>query len=196
MGKLWSGRFDKNSSKLLDIFNASLPFDKILYEEDIKGSIAHATMLASQGILTQKEADLICDGLKQIKDEIKEGKFTFDIGDEDIHMSIEKRLIELIGEIGGKLHTARSRNDQVALDFRLYVLKSNKVIMELIKDLIKTLHTLALPHTSTLMPGMTHLQHAQPINFAYHLMAYISMFLRDFKRFEFSSIENSVLPLG
>lgn len=196
MGKLWSGRFDKNSSKLLDIFNASLPFDKILYEEDIKGSIAHATMLASQGILTQKEADLICDGLKQIKDEIKEGKFTFDIGDEDIHMSIEKRLIELIGEIGGKLHTARSRNDQVALDFRLYVLKSNKVIMELIKDLIKTLHTLALPHTSTLMPGMTHLQHAQPINFAYHLMAYISMFLRDFKRFEFSSIENNVLPLG
>ncbi len=196
MGKLWSGRFGKQTSSLLDAFNASLPFDKILYAEDIEGSIAHATMLGAQGILTPKETNIICKGLEQVKSEIEEGKFQFDISDEDIHMAVEKRLTQIVGEVGGKLHTARSRNDQVALDFRLYVLKSNKTLSELLRKLISTLHTLATPHTATLMPGMTHLQHAQPINFAYHLCAYMAMFMRDTQRVETSLKQNNVLPLG
>ncbi len=196
MSKLWSGRFSKQSAKLLDLFNASLPFDQKLYEEDIEGSTAHAKMLSKQGILKKEEAKKIIDGLKSIKNEIEEGKFVFDVSDEDIHMAIEKRLIEIIGDVGKKLHTARSRNDQVALDFRLYVLKKNRLIISKTEDLLKVVITVAQKNISTMLPGMTHLQHAQPVNFAYHLLAYASMFKRDIERFESSYERNNCSPLG
>ncbi len=196
MPKLWSGRFSKANSTLLDRFNASLDFDKRLYIEDITGSIVHAKMLAKQNIITKEQSCRIVEGLKKIQDEIDNEKFAFDIADEDIHMAIEKRLIELIGEDGKKLHTARSRNDQVALDFRLYVLKSSTKIEEKIVLLIKTLLDISKKHTTTMLPGMTHLQHAQPINFAFHLLAYVSMLKRDFERFQSSIDRNSISPLG
>ena len=196
MSKLWAGRFTKSGAKLLDEFNASLPFDKKLYAEDIKGSIAHATMLAKQGILTADEALSIEKGLIQIKQEIEDDQFVFDIAHEDIHMSVETRLIDLIGEAGKKLHTARSRNDQVAVDFKQYVQKQNLLIVDLIEEMIATLIAISKENTTTLLPGMTHLQHAQPINFAFHLLAYVSMFKRDIERFESSFRRNNVLPLG
>jgi len=196
MSKLWSGRFAKSGAQLLDEFNASLPFDKKLYEEDIKGSIAHASMLARQNILTQEEAEQIAQGLIQIKQEIEEGIFEFHISHEDIHMAVETRLIALIGEAGKRLHTARSRNDQVALDFRLYVQKQTLVIVHVLEELIEVLMHISKEHTSTLLPGMTHLQHAQPINFAFHLLAYVSMFKRDIERLESSYHRNNILPLG
>ena len=196
MSKLWSGRFAKSGAKLLDEFNASLPFDQKLYEEDIKGSIAHSAMLAKQGILTQAEAGLIAQGLLKIKGEIEEGSFVFDIAHEDIHMSVETRLIELIGDAGKRLHTARSRNDQVAVDFRQYVQKHNRILVGCLESLIEVLLTISKEHTTTLLPGMTHLQHAQPINFAFHLLAYVAMFKRDIERFESSYERHNVLPLG
>ena len=196
MAKLWSGRFEKESSSLLDEFNASLPFDKELYEEDIAGSIAHATMLESQKILTPDEKDKIIEGLQKIKQEIENGEFKWDIKDEDIHMAIEKRLTDLIGEAGKKLHTARSRNDQVALDFRLYVQKRNKDLITLLKNLIATIIDVSKEHKDTILPGMTHLQHAQPISFAYHMLAYASMFKRDIERFISSYERNNYSPLG
>jgi argininosuccinate lyase len=196
MSKLWSGRFSKSGAKLLDEFNASLPFDRKLYAEDIKGSIAHATMLAKQKILTEDEANSIVIGLTQILEEIDADKFEFNISDEDIHMAVEKRLIEIIGETGKKLHTARSRNDQVALDFRLYVQKNNLLLPRLLEELIQTLLSIAKENKQTLLPGMTHLQHAQPINFAFHMLAYASMFKRDIQRFESSYKRNNILPLG
>jgi len=196
MSKLWAGRFTKSGAKLLDEFNASLPFDKKLYAEDIKGSIAHATMLAKQGILTADEALSIEKGLIKIKQEIEDEQFIFNIAHEDIHMSVETRLIALIGEAGKKLHTARSRNDQVAVDFKQYVQKQNLFIVDLIEEVIETLISISKENTTTLLPGMTHLQHAQPINFAFHLLAYVSMFKRDIERFESSFVRNNVLPLG
>ena len=196
MSKLWSGRFAKSGAQLLDEFNASLPFDKKLYEEDIKGSIAHATMLAKQGILSQAEADQIAQGLLVIKKEIEDERFVFDIAHEDIHMSVETRLIDLIGEAGKKLHTARSRNDQVAVDFRQYVQKQTLITITSLEELMVVLLAIAKEHTTTLMPGMTHLQHAQPINFAFHLLAYVSMFKRDIERLQSSYTRNNVLPLG
>ena len=196
MSKLWSGRFAQSGTQLLDEFNASLPFDKKLYEEDIRGSIAHATMLAKQGILSGEEADQIVKGLMQIKQEIDEGKFEFNIAHEDIHMSVETRLIDLIGEAGKRLHTARSRNDQVAVDFRQYVQKQTLVIVHVLESVIDVLMQIAKEHTTTLLPGMTHLQHAQPINLAFHLLAYVSMFKRDIERLESSYTRNNVLPLG
>ena len=194
--KLWGGRFSKGAAKLLDEFNASIMFDKELYIEDIEGSIAHSQMLAKEGIITQKEADKIKEGLLQIKKEIEDNKFIWDISDEDLHMAIEKRLIELIGDTGKKLHTARSRNDQVAVDFRRWVLKRNKEIANKIKELIQTFINIAKEHKETLIPGMTHLQHAQPISFAYHMLAYASMFKRDYERFIESFKRNNKNPLG
>ena len=196
MAKLASGRVTEKSSELLDKFNASLPFDKKLFAEDIKGSIAHATMLASQGILTEEELAEIQKGLQQIQKEIEEGEFLFEICDEDIHMAIEKRLTDLIGETGKKLHTARSRNDQVALDFRLYVQKNTRLIQSLLLKLETVLLDIAKSHTETMLPGMTHLQHAQPINFAYHMLAYMSMFKRDFERLESAYERNNFSPIG
>ena len=194
--KLWGGRFSKGTAKILDEFNASIPFDKELYIEDIEGSIAHSKMLANQGILTKEEAEKIKEGLLQIKKEIEEGKFVWDIADEDIHMAIEKRLIEIIGDTGKKLHTARSRNDQVAVDFRRWVLKRNIDFTKKIKELIEVFVNIAKEHTDTLLPGMTHLQHAQPISFGYHMLAYASMFKRDYERFLESYKRNNKNPLG
>jgi argininosuccinate lyase len=196
MQKMWSGRFAKGASELLDAFNASIMFDQKLYAEDIEGSIAHATMLHKQGILSQEELEAIKNGLAQVKKEIEEGSFSWVISDEDLHMAIEKRLTELIGDAGKKLHTARSRNDQVATDFRRYVLKADKHIVDAIKALMESILHVAKEHTTTLLPGMTHLQHAQPINFAYHLGAYLSMFKRDIERFESSYERNNISPLG
>ena len=194
--KLWGGRFSKTTSKLLDEFNASLPFDKELFIEDIEGSIAHSAMLAKQGIITEDEAEKIKEGLLKIKEEIENNKFKWDISDEDIHMAIEKRLIELIGDIGKKLHTARSRNDQVAVDFRRWVLKRNLEFAKKIKELIEVFVNIAKENINTLLPGMTHLQHAQPISFGYHMLAYASMFKRDYDRFVESYNRNNINPLG
>ncbi len=196
MAKLASGRVTQKSSELLDKFNSSLLFDKKLYAEDIKGSIAHASMLEAQGILIKSELEDIISGLNKIKNEIENEEFVFDIADEDIHMAIEKRLTQLIGMSGKKLHTARSRNDQVALDFRLYVQKNTLKIKHLLLELEAVLLKIAKEHTNTLLPGMTHLQHAQPINFAYHILAYMSMFKRDIQRLESSYERNDFSPIG
>ena len=196
MEKMWSGRFTQDASTLLEKFNASIMFDKKLYREDIEGSIAHAKMLAHQGILTHDEARLIESGMAQVLGEIESGDFEWKIGDEDLHMAIEKRLTAIIGEAGKKLHTARSRNDQVALDFRRYVLRKNREIVEQIKALMEVVVDISREHTTTLLPGMTHLQHAQPINFAFHLLAYASMFKRDCERFESSAERNNISPIG
>lgn len=196
MAKLATGRVTAKSSQLLDEFNASLLFDKKLYAEDIEGSIAHASMLANQGILTSYELTQIIDGMAQVKDEIENKTFVFDISDEDIHMAIEKRLTEIIGDTGKKLHTARSRNDQVALDFRLYVQKNSKNLEALTLKLIGTLLDIATSHDETMLPGMTHLQHAQPINFGYHMLAYVAMFQRDVQRFSDSFKRNNFSPIG
>ncbi|MSN96613.1 argininosuccinate lyase [Campylobacter sp. FMV-PI01] len=197
MEKMWQGRFNESSSKLLEEFNASISFDKELFEYDIKGSIAHAKMLANQQILTNDEKEKIVFGLNQILGEIREDKFEFKIEDEDIHMAIEKRLSEIIGkEIGGKLHTARSRNDQVAVDFKMYVMDKNLEISNLILNLISTLNSIAKNNLDTLMPGFTHLQHAQPVSLAFHMLAYANMFKRDFYRFKDSFERNSFSPLG
>ena len=194
MDKMWSGRFSASASSLLDQFNASIMYDRKLYREDIEGSIAHATMLEAQGILTKEELNQIVDGLNQVKDEIESGKFEWKISDEDLHMGIEKRLTALIGDAGKKLHTARSRNDQVATDFRRFVLRKNLEIVGLLKELMGVVLDVASKHTTTLIPGMTHLQHAQPTNFAFHLCAYLSMFKRDIERFE-SSHKETIFPL-
>lgn len=184
------------NAKLLDEFNASVMFDKELYDQDIRGSIAHSTMLRDQGIITSKDHEEIELGLLQVKAEIESGEFIFKIEHEDIHMAVESRLTEIIGEAGKRLHTARSRNDQVASDFRLYVKEKNISIMEQVKTLVNTFVDLASKHTETLIPGMTHLQHAQPINFGYHMLAYANMFKRDYERFESSYKRNDVSALG
>ncbi len=196
MDKMWSGRFSASASDLLDQFNASIMFDRKLYREDIEGSLAHATMLEHQGILTSQELEEIKSGLAQVMQEIEEGSFEWKISDEDLHMGIEKRLTALIGDAGKKLHTARSRNDQIATDFRRYVLKKNLEIVEGLKLLMQEVIVVAQKHTETLIPGMTHLQHAQPINFGFHLGAYLAMFKRDIERFEDSHKRNNVSPLG
>jgi len=196
MEKMWSGRFSASASSLLDEFNASIMFDRKLYLEDIEGSLAHAKMLSAQGILTEDEKKLIIDGLNQVKDEIESGKFEWNISDEDLHMGIEKRLTAIIGDAGKKLHTARSRNDQVAVDFRRWTLKKNVSIVESLKKLMEEVLVVAQKHTETLIPGMTHLQHAQPTNFGFHLGAYLAMFKRDITRFEDSYKRNNISPLG
>ena len=196
MEKMWSGRFNASASSLLDQFNASIMYDRKLYKEDIEGSVAHASMLAKQGILTSEELIEIIDGLKQVQSEIESGSFEWKIEDEDLHMGIEKRLTQLIGDSGKKLHTGRSRNDQVAVDFRRYVLRKNLEIVDAMKLLMAEVLVVAQKHTETLMPGMTHLQHAQPINFGFHLGAYLSMFKRDIQRFEDSYKRNNISPLG
>ncbi|PZT48202.1 argininosuccinate lyase [Helicobacter valdiviensis] len=194
--KLWGGRFKESAAKILDTFNASLPFDKKLYLQDILGSKAHSSMLERCGILNKDEKEAIHKGLDTIKEEIQKGTFDFKLSDEDIHMAIESRLTALIGEAGKKLHTARSRNDQVALDFRLFTLEANYKIASLLLELITTLLNLAKEHTTTIMPGMTHLQHAQPVNFGFTMCAYICMFVRDFERLTASHQRNNFSPLG
>jgi len=184
------------NAQILDEFNASIMFDKELYSQDIKGSIAHSQMLFEQGVLTKEEQESIESGLLQVKEEIESGKFEFSLAYEDIHMAVENRLTEIIGEPGKRLHTARSRNDQVATDFRLYVQEKSLSIKEQLKQLVETFVKVADKHTTTLIPGMTHLQHAQPLNFGYHMLAYANMFKRDFERFESSYERNNYSPLG
>ena len=196
MDKMWSGRFSSSASSLLDDFNASIMYDRKLYREDIEGSLAHAAMLCEQGILSKDELQDIQNGMAQVLIEIEDGSFEWKISDEDLHMAIEKRLTSLIGDAGKKLHTARSRNDQVAVDFRRYVLRKNREIAQALKSLMEVITDIASRHTETLLPGMTHLQHAQPINFAFHLLAYDAMFKRDIERFESSRSRNNISPLG
>lgn len=184
------------NAQLLDEFNASVMFDKELYDQDIRGSIAHSRMLCEQGILTAQEQKDIEQGLLQVKEEIESGNFEFKISDEDIHMAVEGRLTEIVGDAGKRLHTARSRNDQVATDFRLYVKEKNISIMSQVKEVVDTFVDVASKHTTSLIPGMTHLQHAQPINFGYHMLAYANMFKRDYERFESSYKRNDVSALG
>ena len=184
------------NAALLDEFNASVMFDKELYAQDIKGSIAHSKMLALQDIITIEDQEKIENGLLQVKDEIENGIFEWKIEYEDVHMAIENRLTQIIGDAGGRLHTARSRNDQVATDFALYVQDKSVVLKDKLKSLISVLVNIASKHTATLIPGMTHLQHAQPINFGFHLLAYANMFQRDYERFQSSYDRNNYCPLG
>lgn len=186
---------DENS-RLLDEFNSSLLFDKQLYKQDIKGSIVHSKMLFLQNIITKEDQNSIEKGLLKIEDEIDNDIFVFNIKDEDIHMAIESRLIDIIGDVAKKLHTARSRNDQVCTDFSLYIQDKNKTIMNKLKTIIKSFLDISSKHTTTLLPGMTHLQHAQPINFAYHMLAYANMFKRDYERFDSSFNRNNLCVLG
>lgn len=195
--QMWSGRFSTASDTLLKEFNASLNVDKELFKQDIKGSIAHATMLESCGILKKDELDAILKGLKQIESEIQNNDFIFNIDDEDIHMAVEKRLSEIIGkEIGGKLHTARSRNDQVATDFKLFVKEKTQELMLLLKELIITLIAHAKEHKESIMPSFTHLQHAQPISFSFWILSYAFMFKRDILRLENALELADECPLG
>ncbi|MBQ6496642.1 MAG: argininosuccinate lyase [Firmicutes bacterium] len=194
--KLWKGRFSKQASSSSDAFNASIGFDQRLYEEDITGSIAHAKMLGRQGIITEEESEQIIHALEEIREDIEAGKVEFTIESEDIHMNIETILTERIGQTGKKLHTARSRNDQVALDIRMYLKKETDAIDQLLSDLLGTLQELAGEHQETVMPGYTHLQHAQPVTLAYHLLAYYQMFARDRERFADGKKRIDRLPLG
>ena len=194
--KLWKGRFSKAATSSADEFNASIEFDQRLYKDDIKGSIAHATMLGRQGIIPQVDAELIVKTLKEIEADIDAGKVEVTIESEDIHMNIETILTERIGEAGKKLHTARSRNDQVAVDIRLYLKDEIAEIEKLLSALMDTLVTLAEKHQDTVMPGYTHLQRAQPVTLAYHLLAYYQMFKRDSSRFADCLDRMDYLPLG
>jgi len=194
--KAWSGRFRKETDRLVEEFTASLPFDRRLYREDIAGSIAHARMLARQGIITPQEADALVHGLEQVREEIASDNFAWDVADEDIHMAVERRLQEILGPLAGKLHTARSRNDQVALDLRLYVKGVCQATKEKITALQQALIDLAQRHMEAILPGYTHTQRAQPILLAHHLLAYFEMFQRDKARFADCYKRADVCPLG
>lgn len=196
MAKLWGGRFELESSALLDLFNASITFDQKLWRYDILGSKTHARMLGRIGVLDSSEVACIESGLEKIASEIEQGNFRFSIEQEDIHMAIESALIEHIGDVGKKLHTARSRNDQVALDCRMYVLDHAVLIAHKLLTLIQALLAIARKHTRTLMPGMTHLQHAQPINLGFHLVAWCESLRRDVERLESLHKRNNLMPLG
>ncbi len=194
--KPWSGRFKKGTDRLVEEFTASISFDKRLYKYDIEGSIAHCMMLAKCKIIKNGEAKKIIKGLKEIRKEIDDGRFRFDIALEDIHMNIERRLINKIGAVGGKLHTARSRNDQVALDIRLYLRDEIQEIINLTGELKKSLLKKAKKNIDVIMPGYTHLQMAQPILFSHYLLCYYDMFKRDEERFTDVLKRVNIMPLG
>jgi argininosuccinate lyase len=194
--KLWGGRFTQPTDAFVEEFTASIQFDKRLYHQDIRGSIAHARMLGKQGIIPQEDVEAIVEGLQQILLQIEEGNFDFSISLEDIHMNIESRLSSRIGEAGKRLHTGRSRNDQVALDIRLYLRDEIVEITSYIDLLIDALLTQAEENVDVIMPGFTHLQTAQPILFAHHMLAYVEMFKRDSGRMEDCLKRVNVLPLG
>mgnify|MGYP000940531929 CR=1 FL=1 len=196
MAKLWGGRFQKSTDKKVDDFNSSIRFDKRMYKQDIKGSVAHATMLGRQNIIPKEDSDKIVAELKNILNDIEDGKVEFEIDAEDIHMNIEKILIERIGDAGKRLHTGRSRNDQVALDIRMYLMDETADIEEMLIHTLNVLVDLASDHTETIMPGYTHLQKAQPVTFAHHLMAYFEMFKRDLSRLRDCRKRTNVMPLG
>jgi len=196
MAKLWGGRFSKNTNELVDAFNASINYDKRLYREDIRGSIAHANMLVKCGVIPEADGKQIVAGLQDILKDIEAGNFEFSVALEDIHMNIEARLTERIGDAGARLHTARSRNDQVALDMHMYMKRQIVEIGELLLDFERELLTVAKKHDKTLMPGYTHLQRAQPITFAHHLLAYFNMLQRDFRRLLGVWEDADIMPLG
>lgn len=194
--QLWGGRFSKSTDEMINDFQASIDFDKRMYNEDIAGSIAHATMLAKVGIISETDRDDIIKGLKDIYKKIEEGNFSFEVALEDIHMNIEKRLTDAIGEAGGRLHTARSRNDQVALDTHMFIRRQVVEVEKLILDMQAALVETARKYSDVIMPGYTHLQRAQPILFSHHMMAYFSMFKRDFDRFRGVYERCDIMPLG
>ena len=194
--KLWGGRFTKETNQLVHNFNASLSFDQKFYEEDITGSIAHVTMLAKQGILTQEDKDSIINGLTGIRDDIRSGKLIIDEEHEDIHSFVEAHLIERIGDAGKRLHTGRSRNDQVSLDMKLYIRKEVLEMNDLLKELLESLLKIMKENTDTIMPGFTHLQKAQPITLAHHMGAYFEMFKRDRSRLHDIHERMNYCPLG
>jgi argininosuccinate lyase len=196
MKKMWGGRFSKKTDLLTDDFNSSISFDQRLYKQDITGSIAHARMLGKQNIIDLKESEQIIEALEAILLDIEAGSIEFSVSMEDIHMNVEAILTERIGDVGKKLHTGRSRNDQVATDMRLYVKEIADDSKSLIQNLILTLLDLAEDHTNTIMPGYTHLQRAQPITFSHHLMAYVEMFKRDIIRMNQVKAMADTLPLG
>jgi len=194
--KLWGGCFEKTTDVLVEDFHSSISFDQRLYKQDILGSVAHARMLGSVGIISEDEANLLIGELNKILEDIQAGKVAFEIGAEDIHMNVEKLLTERIGMVGKKLHTGRSRNDQVALDLRLYLRSEIDRTKSLIEKLLQTLLHISEEHLETWMPGYTHLQKAQPITFAHHLMAYVQMFLRDLGRLNDTRKRLNISPLG
>ena len=194
--KIWAGRFTKETDKIVNDFNSSISFDARMYREDIEGSIAHATMLGKCNIIDLEESKAIIEKLKNILNDIESGKLEFDFNAEDIHSFIEAELTKRLGDTGKRLHTARSRNDQVALDIRMYLKKEVKEIESLIKKMITVLTDLSEKNLQTVMAGYTHLQRAQPITFAHHLMAYSQMFLRDLERLKDSYKRINIMPLG
>ena len=196
MAKLWAGRFEKPTSALLDDFQSSISFDQRLLECDVTGSIAHATMLGEQGIIPREDAKRIVEGLRGILDDYHAGTLAIDMGAEDVHMFVEALLTDRIGEAGKRLHTGRSRNDQVALDVRMYARGACRHVREMLLSLLSLLSALSKEHLNTVMPGYTHLQKAQPVTLAFHLMAYAQMFMRDVTRFEHAYDEADVMPLG
>ena len=194
--KLWGGRFSKTTDEMINEFQASIGFDRRMYREDIAGSLAHAAMLAKVGILSEEDRAAIEKGLKDILAQIEHGDFDFSVALEDIHMNIEKRLTDAIGDAGSRLHTARSRNDQVALDTHLFVRHAVVDVMTHIRALQQALTESAAQHRDVIMPGYTHLQRAQPILFSHHLMAYFGMLARDFERFQGVYARTDIMPLG
>lgn len=194
--KMWAGRFSKELDKRVNDFNSSISFDARMYRQDIRGSVAHATMLGDTGIIDKGESEKIVEGLNGILADIDSGKLLFDPNAEDIHMFVEQVLTERLGDAGKRLHTARSRNDQVALDIRMYLRDEIMVIIPMLKNLAETLCKIAEDNTDTVMPGYTHLQRAQPITLAHHLMAYANMLVRDIDRLADTYKRMNVMPLG
>ncbi|MBQ7365184.1 MAG: argininosuccinate lyase [Clostridia bacterium] len=196
MAKLWAGVTDGATNSLADDFNSSIAFDSRMFKQDIEGSMAHASMLAKQGIITKEEAAMLTDGLAGILDDLTSGKLSFDMTAEDIHMFVESTLTERIGEVGKKLHTARSRNDQVALDLRLYLREEVTTVIGLVKEVMRALLSQAEDNRDAIMPGYTHLQRAQPIVFAHHLLAYCAMLKRDCERLTDAARRMNASPIG
>lgn len=194
--KLWGGRFEGTVEDWVEQFGASISFDQKLAKFDLIGSLAHVKMLGQTGILTLEESEKIQEGLQSLLEELEAGKLHFDISNEDVHMNMEVLLTEKLGPLAGKLHTARSRNDQVATDMHLYLKEQLTHVLDKLAHLKSVLLDLAENHVETIMPGYTHLQHAQPISFAHHLMAYYNMFQRDSERFEFNQKHTDLCPLG
>ncbi len=196
MAKMWAGRFAKELNKKADDFNSSIRFDSRMYKQDITGSMAHAAMLGAQKIISQEDAQLIINGLQGVLDDLESGKLEIDMASEDIHMFVEAQLTARIGEAGKRLHTARSRNDQVAVDIRMYLRDECDTILSLLKDLIRAIYSQAQENKAVIMPGYTHLQRAQPITFGHHLLAYAMMFMRDCGRIEDAVKRMNYSPLG
>lgn len=194
--KMWAGRSAGQTDQVADDFNTSLPFDCRMFEQDIRGSMAHAAMIGAKGIISVDDADLIIKTLSAILDDLKSGRLDFSAGGEDIHMFVEAELTARIGDIGKRLHTARSRNDQVALDIRLYLRDKSREIADLLRELVLTVTDKAEAHKADIMPGYTHMQRAQPITFGHHLMAYAMMLLRDIDRINDAVRRMNVSPLG